>query len=107
MILPSDHTSVTSKSGSSVGAPVVGGFLAVAPHPNVKLAASLVGFTWDADDVDITAYDFNLSGHLVLRPGVTAGLGYRNLSVDGEDTDDGVRFDLSFSGPVVFLGAAF
>lgn len=86
--------------------PVIGVFVNWHPALIVGLHGSLTGGAWDSSSTSVTFLDAQASVRLLLYP-FTAGLGYRHLSWQGDDTGQPFEMDLQLSGPVVFAGVAF
>jgi hypothetical protein len=76
------------------------------PAMILGLHGSLSGGAWDARSTSLTYLDAQASARLLLYPFV-AGLGYRHLALQGDDSDLPFEVNLTFSGPVVFAGIAF
>jgi hypothetical protein len=91
---------------ADAGLLVVGGFLRLQPIPALVLRASLVGGTWDMDDVSADILDGEVSASFVLDP-FFMGIGYRHIAIDGEDNSVPLDFDLTFSGPTAYAGLTF
>lgn len=70
------------------------------------LHGSLSGGAWDARSTSLTFLDAQASARLLLYPFV-AGLGYRHVALQGDETDQPYEINLTFSGPVFFAGVAF
>lgn len=91
---------------AQVGMPVGGLFLRIQPIPALLLRGSLTGGSWEWDDVSATFIDVEVSAAVFLDP-FYAGVGYRNLSIDGEEDTIPLDIDLTFAGPTAFVGLAF
>lgn len=76
------------------------------PAMILGLHGSLSGGAWDTRSRSLTYLDAQASARLLLYPFV-AGLGYRHLALQGDDTDLPYEINLTFSGPVLFAGIAF
>lgn len=76
------------------------------PAMMLGLQGSVSGGAWDARSTSLTYLDAQASARLLLYPFV-AGLGYRHLALQGDDSDLPFEVDLTFSGPVFFAGIAF
>ena len=83
---------------------LLGGFAESNPASFLRIRGTLMAGTFDIGDVSATYLDFELAALAVIPPGLHAGLGYRYISVDAEDTKLPVEIDLSFSGPFLFVG---
>ncbi len=86
--------------------PVIGIFAHWQPAMIVGLHGSLNGGAWDTSSTSMTYVDAQASVRLLLYPFV-AGLGYRHLTCQGDDTRQPFELDISFSGPVLMAGLAF
>lgn len=86
--------------------PVIGVFVDWRPAAIVGLQGTLNGGAWDTASTSLTLLDAQAGIRLLLYPFV-AGIGYRHLAVQGDDTDIPLEFDLTFSGPVFFAGLSF
>ncbi len=83
---------------------LLGGFAESNPVRFLRIRGTLMAGTFDIGDVAATYFDFELAAMAVIPGGFRAGLGYRYIAVDAEDTKLPVEIDLSFSGPILFLG---
>lgn len=84
--------------------PVVGGFADVAPVPWLEFHASVLATRWDYDDTDVTFLDAEALVRVLSEAGFYAALGYRRLDFDGQDKAEEIKADVTFSGPVLFVG---
>ena len=100
-------------SASNVGAtdtnlktafPVIGGTVLLHPLPFLALQGSIVGASWEVGDVEASYLDAEGAIRLYPLPFVFAGIGYRQLKVDVFDDEDNIDLDLTFSGPVGYVG---
>lgn len=86
--------------------PVVGVFAEWQPAVFLSLGGSLSGGAWDWQETSVTYLDAEVSARVLLFP-FFAGLGYRHLAVQGDDTSLPMEVDLTFSGPTWFAGLMF
>lgn len=86
--------------------PVIGVFANWQPAMIAGLHGSLNGGAWDTSSTSMTYMDAQASVRLLLYPFV-AGLGYRHLACQGDDTSQPFELDIRFSGPVLMAGLAF
>lgn len=98
--------SARAKGDLTTLCPVIGVFADWRPAAIVGLQGTMNGGAWDSGSTSLTILDAQAAIRLLLYPFV-AGLGYRHLAVQGDDTDVPLEFDLNFSGPVFFAGLAF
>lgn len=86
--------------------PIIGVFAEWQPAMILALGGTLQGGAWDWQETSVTYVDAQADVRLLLYPFV-AGLGYRHLSVQGDDTSWPLEVDLTFAGPVFFAGLSF
>lgn len=90
----------------SIPFPVIGVFAEWQPAMILALGGTVQGGAWDWQETSVTYVDAQADARLMLYPFV-AGLGYRHLAVQGDDTSLPMEVDLTFSGPVFFAGLSF
>lgn len=83
---------------------LLGGFAEGNPTSFLRVRGALMAGTFDIGDVSATYLDLDLAVLAIIPAGFHAGLGYRYIRVDAEDTKLPVEIDLSFSGPILFVG---
>lgn len=86
------------------GIPLVGAFLKAKPLPFLGFWGNIVGGSWSYSGYEATYFDAEAAVRLNPLPFVYAGLGYRQFSAEITDKDEIVDFDLSFRGPVGYVG---
>lgn len=86
--------------------PTIGVFAEWHPTVFLQLSASLHGGSWDWQETSVTFYDAEASARVLLFP-FFAGLGYRHLAIQGDDTSLPIEVDLTFSGPTWYAGLTF
>lgn len=96
----------SDSENATVGLPVVGAFLRITPAPVLVLRGSVAYGKWDWDDISATFVDAEGSVALNLDP-FYAGVGYRHIGIDGEDKSIPLKIDVTFSGPVAYVGLVF
>ena len=94
----------SAKANVQARMPLIGGFLHFIPFPHLSLRGSVVGISWDFEDVEATFIDTEGSITLSMDPGLWIGAGYRHLVIDAEDSSEPIKVDLSFSGPFALVG---
>ncbi len=94
------------RSSQSVKAlmPYVGGYFMGYPLPWVGVRGSALASTWDWGDVSASMLDIELAGEFIFTPGVFVAVGYRHTGIDATFDDDNVDIDVTFSGPIAYLG---
>lgn len=100
----SSQTVGSASAEAEAGAPIVGAHLTLHPLPLFLIEGSLIGTSLDFGSIEATYYDAEISGSLVIPPGLLLGGGYRYIDIDGEYDDEDIEVDLQFSGPILFAG---
>ena len=77
--------------------------------PKLSLDASAAYFSLSYDDYDGSLFRGTVNLEYRFNDHIGAGIGYNytNMNLDIEDGDDTTEYDLSYTGPVVFLSAGF
>jgi hypothetical protein len=83
---------------------LIGAFAESNPLSYLRIRGTLMAGTFDIGDVKATYLDMEFAALAIIPPGFHAGVGYRYIGVDAEDTNLPVEIDLSFSGPTLFVG---
>lgn len=86
------------------GIPLIGAYLKANPLPFLSFWGNIVGGGWSYSGIEATYFDAEAAVRLTPLPFVYAGLGYRQLSAEVTDEEDIVDFDLTFRGPVAYVG---
>ncbi|MGD9873044.1 MAG: hypothetical protein AB7T27_02120 [Kiritimatiellia bacterium] len=93
-----------SSQSSKAIMPYVGGYFMGYPVSWGGVRGSVLASTWDWGDVSATMLDIELAGEVVFTPGVYVAAGYRHTGIDATFEDDNVDIDVTFSGPIAYLG---
>lgn len=86
--------------------PVVGVFAEWNPAVFLQLSGSVQGGAWDWSRTSLTFLDAEASARVLLFP-FFAGIGYRHIALQGDDTSLPMDLDFTFSGPAWFAGIIF
>jgi hypothetical protein len=90
----------------SAGLPFIGAAVQAAPTSHVVLTAQGIGSSWDIGDVEATFFDFEATAAYRWEL-LHVSAGYRHLIIDAKDPGSAIRADLTFSGPIVFVGLSW
>jgi hypothetical protein len=86
--------------------PVIGALVRIDPSELVRIDLVIAGGAWDFDRTRIAFWDGEANVRINLHP-LFVGIGYRRVSIDGEDSDIPLDADVTFQGPQVIGGFAF
>lgn len=83
---------------------LIGAFAEANPLSFLRIRGSLMAGTFDIGDVSASYLDMEFTALAFIFSGFHAGLGYRHIGVDAKHTNLPVEIDLSFSGPIFYVG---
>ena len=86
------------------GMVLIGAFAESNPLSFLRLRGTLMAGTFDIGDMSATYLDMEFAAKAIIFRGFYAGLGYRYIGVDAKHTDLPLDIDLSFSGPILYIG---
>lgn len=96
----------SASEDASAALPVVGALVRFDPAPFFRIDASIAGGAWDFGDIKVTFWDAEANALAVFGP-VFAGVGYRQITIDGEEKSIPLEADLTFKGFQILAGVGF
>lgn len=86
--------------------PVIGVNFRFDPAPMFRLDFGIAGGAWDFDKTKVAFWDAEANFRINIHP-FFIGLGYRHISIDGDDSSIPLEADLTFKGPQFIGGLVF
>ncbi|MCS6771438.1 MAG: hypothetical protein NZ740_05365 [Kiritimatiellae bacterium] len=96
----------SASEDANAALPVIGALLQFEPAPFFRLDAGIAGGAWDFGEINVTFWDAEANALILLRP-FFVGAGYRQISIDGDETSIPLEADLTFKGFQILGGLAF
>jgi hypothetical protein len=97
----------SARADASAGMPIVGADFVGLPVDWLQLRGGAVGFSWEFDNIEAVYLDVRADAAVRLANHWLLGAGYRHVRIDSVDDSEPVDIDVTFAGPVVFVGVAW
>lgn len=86
--------------------PVIGAVLRFDPAPLFRIDLGIAGGAWDFDKTSVAFWDAEANFRVNINP-FFVGIGYRHISIDGDDSSIPLEADLTFKGMQFIGGLVF
>lgn len=91
---------------TSVFLPVIGAILRFDPAPLFRIDLGIAGGAWDFDETSVAFWDAEANFRVNINP-FFIGIGYRHISIDGDESSIPLEADLTFKGMQFIGGLVF